>query len=251
VRHVIAMVVMGGLAVASPRARAEGASAGGGVARSSAPAAKAAAGGAKERTQAPAAAQDLARALVSNEEWNRVLDEYASGLAGHVADSLTAHGDTVPEDLEPSIRKQLGQELPYDHVVDVHAQALAKQFTNDELKKAASFYGSPLGKKVSQGVPKAQSELGKDLQARLAAAVPQIVKRVAPSAIPGGEPDAGSSRAGAPGGASSEPPKPGSSGASPGDSGERGTGSTSPPPPSGPGAGEAQPQAPRSPGNRP
>lgn len=247
-RLVIAMVVMGGLAVASPRARAEGAPAAGGAAGSSGPAAKVPAGGAKQKAQAPAAAQDLARALVSNEEWNRVLDEYASGLAGHVADSLTAHGDTVPEDLEPSIRKQLGQELPYDHVVDVHAQALAKQFSNDELKKAASFYASPLGKKVSQGVPKAQSELGKDLQARLATAVPQIVKRVAPSAMSGGESDAGSARAGAPGGRSSEPPKAGSSGRTGGDSGERGTGSTTPP--SGPGAGEAQPQAPRS-GNHP
>jgi hypothetical protein len=230
VRVVIGVVVVVlGLGVAT-RAPAEDAPAGKAPAGSTA--------GAKQRGQAPAAAQDLARALVSNEDWSRVLDEYASGLAGHVADSLTARGDTVPEDLEPSIRKQLGQELPYDNVVDAQAQALAKQFTPDELKKAATFYASPLGKKVTAGVPKAQSELGQHLQARLATAVPQIVKRVAPRAITSDAPGAGSSHAGASGSASSEPPKAGSS-ATGRDDAARGTGSTSPPSGEAPGGAQA------------
>jgi hypothetical protein len=217
VRLVIAMlVVVGGLGVATQRARAEGGPAGP-AAEGSAAGAKPAAGGAKGRAAAPPAAHDLARALVSNEDWNRVLDEYASGLAGHVANSLTARGDTVPEDLEPSIRRQLGQELPYEHVVDVQAQALAKQLTPDELKKAASFYGSPLGKKVTQGVPKAQSELGQQLQARLSTAVPQIVKRVAPKAAAGDEATsgAGGPGAGAQGTGSAGDPPAGKDGAPP------------------------------------
>ncbi|HET7827094.1 MAG TPA: DUF2059 domain-containing protein [Anaeromyxobacter sp.] len=246
-RFVIAVVlVVLGLGVAT-RAPAEGAPAGKAAAGSAA-GSNAAAGGAKQRGPAPAAAQDLARALVSNDDWSRVLDEYASGLAGHVADSLTARGDAVPEDLEPSIRKQLGQELPYDNVVDAQAQALAKQFTPDELRKAATFYASPLGKKVTQGVPKAQTELGQHLQARLATAVPQIVKRVAPRAIASDAPGAGSSHAGASGSASSEPTEAGSSKAGRDDA-ARGTGSTSPP--SGEAPGGAQPPAAGGAGKRP
>jgi hypothetical protein len=223
VRLVIAMVVVGGLGVAAQRASAEDAPAGRQPAANAAPGAKAPAGSSKRAGEGSAetprggaatpAAQDLARALVSNEDWSRVLDEYASGLAGHVAESLSARGDAVPDDLEASIRKQLGQELPYQHVVDAQAQALAKQLSPDELKKAASFYASPLGKKVTQGVPKAQSELGHDLQARLSTAVPQIVRRVAPKAMAGEAPGRD-------------------------DAGKRGTGSTAAP--SGEGAGGPQ-----------
>jgi hypothetical protein len=212
-RLVRVMAVFGGLALAVPRVPAkEGAPAALRAQKGSADAGAADKatrdrGAGAQARPAPRAAQVLARALVSNEDWNRVLDQYANGLAGHVAQSLSARGDTVPDDLQTSIRKELGHELPYDHVVDKQAQALAKQLSPGELEQAATFYASATGKKVVEAVPQAQSELGQDLQERLASAVPQIVKRVAPRALaPDGE------------GGSRPPAADGPSGATPGSS---------------------------------
>lgn len=188
-RLVRVMAVFGGLALAVPRVPAkEGAPAAPPAheGHADAGAAEKPSGARGEGAQArpsPRAAQVLARALVSNEDWDRVLDQYANGLAGNVAQSLSARGDTVPDDLQTAIRKELGHELPYDHVVDKQAQALAKQLSPRELEQAASFYSSATGKKVVEAVPQAQSELGQDLQERLSTAVPQIVKRVAPRAL--------------------------------------------------------------------
>ena len=67
--------------------------------------------------------------------------------------------------------------------MDIQAQALAQHLTPDELRKVASFYSSPAGKKVLERLPEAQSEVAQQLQARLATAVPEIVQRFAPKAL--------------------------------------------------------------------
>jgi hypothetical protein len=200
---------------------------------------------------APAAARDLAKALVSSEDWNRALDQYSTGLARDVTQSLSQRGEPAPDGLQASLRKELGQALPYERVLEQEAQALAKQFSPDELKRATAFYTSPLGRKAAQAVPKAQAELGRELQDQLATAVPQIVQRLAPKAIatPGGPGQGGagaggaaaggekSSRAGGAGGPAAPPSGSGSSASGPGagaPSNPSGTGSTGgQPPPSG------------------
>jgi hypothetical protein len=168
---------------------------------------------------APAAAHDLARVLVSNEDWNHALDQYSAGLSQQITQSLSQRGEKAPEGLQASIRKELGQELPYQQVVEREAAALAKHFTPDELKRAIAFYTSPLGKKAIQAIPQSQAELGRDLQERLSSAVPQIVQRLAPKAME--RPEAGaaagsSPRAGSSGDASrsSAGPPPSGSGSS-------------------------------------
>jgi hypothetical protein len=133
----------------------------------------------------PAAATDLAKALLTSEQWGKILDSYASSLSGQVSQSLMANGEKVPDDLRPKIRAELEKALPYRETVDAQAQALSKELTPDELKKTATFYKSPLGKKVLDRLPEAQSSVAKQLQTKLATAVPDIVNRVAPNAMKG------------------------------------------------------------------
>lgn len=140
-------------------------------------------------------ARALSRALVPEPNWDRLLDRSADGLSEAVSRSLTAKGEKVPENLTSDIRKELGKDMKYAEAVDTQALALEKRFTGDEMKKATAFYLSPLGKKMLDRLPEAQSEVGDRLQERLATVVPGILERVAPSAVGGGrsgdEPDAG------------------------------------------------------------
>ncbi len=154
-------------------------------------------GPAKAQGKAPTEqARALSRALVPQTNWERLLDRSADGLSEAVSRSLLAKGEKVPDDLKSSLRKELGKDLRYGEAIDAQAQALDKRFTGDELKRATAFYSSPLGKKMLDRLPEAQSEVGDQLQERLASVVPGILQRVAPSAIGGGAADPGASGTG-------------------------------------------------------
>jgi hypothetical protein len=133
----------------------------------------------------PAAARDLARALLTEDQWSKVLDSYASSLSSQVSQALLSSGEKVPEDLRGTLRAELGKALPYQQTVQAQAEALSKELTADELKRTAQFYSSPLGRKVLEKLPEAQASVAQQLQGRLATAVPEIVNRVAPKAMSG------------------------------------------------------------------
>jgi hypothetical protein len=168
--------------------------------------------------------RDLSRALVPQKTWEGLLDRSAEGLTSAVARSLTAKGEKVPSDLQHTIRQELGKSMSYQDAVDAQAQALQKRFTPAELEQAAKFYESPLGKKMLDELPAAQGEVGDQLQERLASVVPDIIHRVAPSAMEGAGQGAGASppsaRPSAPagtggaGGADAPPPATGQKGSS-------------------------------------
>jgi hypothetical protein len=133
----------------------------------------------------PAAASDLARALLTADQWGKILDSYASSLSAQVTQALQGSGEKVPDDLRAKIRAELEKSLPYRETVEAQAQALAKELTPDELKKTAAFYKSAVGKRVLDRLPEAQSSVARQLQSKLSSAVPQIVSRVAPKALQG------------------------------------------------------------------
>jgi hypothetical protein len=149
----------------------------------------------------PAAASELARALLTQEQWGKVLDGYAASLSGQVTQALAASGEKPPEDLRGKLRAELEKALPYQQTVQAQAEALAKELTPDELQRTAKFYSSPLGRKVLDRLPEAQTAAAQRLQGQLATAVPDIVNRLAPKALstPHG---GGSGGGGAPGGSS-------------------------------------------------
>lgn len=157
-------------------------------------------GGAAAKPAPSPAAKDLSRALLSSDEWNKLLDRYSSSLSGQLTQSLQAQKEPVPDDLQANLRRELGQKLPYDQAVNAQASALANHFSSDELKQAAKFYASPTGKKVLAELPQALSELGDELQGQLATTVPEIVARVAPKALPGSDSSTGSGAAPGPDG---------------------------------------------------
>ncbi len=168
--------------------------------------------GAEAKRPVPSAAGALARALLPEEQWNRILDRYAASLSGQVSEALTRGGETVPDGLGARVRSELGERLPYLETVDAQAQALAKEFTPSELKRATDFYSSALGKKVLLRLPEAQTAVADRLQQRLATAVPEIVQRLAPKAIPKPEADVAPTPPAAQG---RRPPATGPSGAKP------------------------------------
>jgi hypothetical protein len=132
---------------------------------------------------APPAARELSRALLPPQQWDRLLDSYASSLSGHVSQALLSRGEKVPDGLQARIRTELGERLRYEQTVEDQAKALSSQLTPDELKRAVAFYTTPAGKKVVEKLPEAQAETGEELQQRLATAVPEILQRVAPGAL--------------------------------------------------------------------
>jgi hypothetical protein len=143
------------------------------------------------RPPPPKAAQDVARALLPLDRWNRLLDAYASTLTQQLGAAAARGGGKTPEDLEPKLRTQLRDEMRYEDTVDLQARALATTFSSDELKRVAQFYATPLGKKLLADLPEVQSAVSEQLQQKLSQAVPRIIARVAPDALPKGDAAAG------------------------------------------------------------
>lgn len=168
-------------------------------------------GGAGATAKPPAAATELARALLSREQWGRVLDSYAGSLTGQISQSLQASGEKVPDDLRAKLRGELDRAVPYQQTVDAQAAQLAKALSPDELKRTASFYASPLGKKVLEKLPEVQAVVAQQLQAKLATTVPEIINRLAPKAMAGsphgpGSPHGAGPSGGGGGGDATKPP---------------------------------------------
>jgi hypothetical protein len=141
----------------------------------------------------PRTAQEIARELLPRERWNQLLDSYAQTLSRQLGAAASQGGGKTPEDLEGKLRTQLRDEMKYEETVDLQARALAKAFSPDELKRVAQFYGTPVGKKLLAELPRVQAEVSEQLQEKLSQAVPRIVGRVAPEALPkseGGRPGA-------------------------------------------------------------
>lgn len=146
----------------------------------------------------PPEARALSKALLTNQEWEQLLDRYSASLGGQLTQSLQAQKQPVPTDLQANLRRELGQKLSYESAVDAQAKALANHFSADEMKQAATFYASAVGKKVLTQLPQALSELGDELQGQLATTVPEIVARIAPKALGSSEGGDSSTGSGAP-----------------------------------------------------
>lgn len=154
-------------------------------------------------------ARALSRALVPKRTWDRLLDRSAEGLTEAVSRSLSTKGAKVPTGLHENIRRELGQSMKYESAVDTQAHALQKRFTEDEMDSAAKFYQSPVGQKMLQHLPEAQSEVGDALQEQLAVVVPDILHRVAPGAM---EPSGGGANGGPQAATPPSSPSPGEQG---------------------------------------
>ncbi len=169
------------------------------------------------------AARQVARDLIPKEKWDKLLDGVAAGLSQQVGGALVQGGEKPPKDLEAKLRSQLGNEMSYEQTLDTQAQALSRNFTNDELKAIARFYETPTGKKLVTELPKVQGEVSDALQVRLSEAVPKVVEKVAPGALASSKKGAGPSESGT--GSGAPPPEKGGGGPPPAQ------GRTPPPPP--------------------
>lgn len=127
------------------------------------------------------AAERVARALTTQENWNETIKEYASSLSSQIGAAVKSQGGEVPKDAEQRIRGGLDKAVGYEEVVRLQAQALAGRFSEDELHTIGKFYESVPGKKLVSELPAVSRQVIETVQQRISAAIPRIVQEVAPS----------------------------------------------------------------------
>jgi hypothetical protein len=144
-------------------------------------------------------AERVARELTTQPSWNETIGAYATSLSTQISAALKSQGGDPPQDVEQRVRSGLDKAIGYDEVVRLQAQALAGRFSEDELRTIQKFYESPTGRKLVVELPGVSRQVIDVVQERISAAIPHIVKDVAPSLARG---KAGSAEEGtAPGGA--------------------------------------------------
>ena len=108
---------------------------------------------AKPAESKPAAAavkpgsSDSARVLMPKKTW----DDGLAALAKNIQAQMTSHPGgsklQVPADMGKQIRAELDQALPYEALLEMHAQELSAAYTEPELKDLLAFYKTPVGQK--------------------------------------------------------------------------------------------------------
>lgn len=137
-------------------------------------------GGATSAKPSPAADR-VARALTTQENWNETMKEYATSLSSQIGAAMKSQGGEAPKDAEQRIRTALDKAVGYDEVVRLQARALAGRFSEDELRTIGKFYESVPGKKLVSELPGVSRQVIESVQQRISAAIPRIVQDVAPS----------------------------------------------------------------------
>jgi hypothetical protein len=127
------------------------------------------------------AADRVARALTTQENWNETMKEYASSLSSQIGAAVKSQGAEAPQDAERRIRTALDKAVGYEEVVRLQAQALAGRFSEDELRSIGQFYESAPGKKLVSELPGVSRQVIETVQQRISAAIPHIVQEIAPS----------------------------------------------------------------------
>jgi hypothetical protein len=127
------------------------------------------------------AADRVARALTTQENWNETMKEYATSLSSQIGAAMKSQGGEAPKDAEQRIRTALDKAVGYDEVVRLQARALAGRFSEDELRTIGKFYESVPGKKLVSELPGVSRQVIESVQQRISAAIPRIVQDVAPS----------------------------------------------------------------------
>ncbi len=137
-------------------------------------------GGATSAKPSPAADR-VARALTTQENWNETIKDYAASLSSQINAAVKSQGGEAPKDAEQRIRSGLDKAVGYEEVVRLQAQALAGRFSEDELRAIGKFYESGAGKKLVSELPSVSRQVIETVQQRISAAIPHIVQEVAPS----------------------------------------------------------------------
>ncbi|ABS27102.1 DUF2059 domain-containing protein [Anaeromyxobacter sp. Fw109-5] len=126
-------------------------------------------------------ASDLARVLMPKKTW----DDGLAALAKNVQAQMTMHPGgsklQVPADLNKQIRTELDQALPYEALLDMHAQELSAAYTEPELKDLLAFYKTPVGQKSLTTMGTVSEKVSMRTQERIESKMPDIMKKVGSS----------------------------------------------------------------------
>ena len=68
--------------------------------------------------------------------------------------------------------------IPYEWMIKLQADLVAKYYSNKEIKDLIKFYKSPLGKKLVKATPKITKDAADKTQARMMEKMPEIMKRM-------------------------------------------------------------------------
>jgi hypothetical protein len=131
--------------------------------------------------QAPAAvkpqATELARLMVTKEDWSRGMEMIAKSsqgqMQGHPGSKLT-----FPPDFGAKVRAEVDKVLPYEELLGLHARELSALYTEKELVDLVAFHRSPLGQKYLKVSPEEAEKVAMQMQQRFQQKMPEIMQRL-------------------------------------------------------------------------
>jgi uncharacterized protein len=124
-----------------------------------------------------AGAADLARMVVSKEDWSRSMGMLAldtqQRLQSHPGSKLT-----FPADFAAKVRAEVEPVLPYDDLIKLHAQELSAAYTEQELAELLAFYRGPTGQKFLKVMPDVSSRIELATRKRIEQGMPEVMNRL-------------------------------------------------------------------------
>jgi hypothetical protein len=119
------------------------------------------------------AARSVIRLVTPPDRWDDMVKQMGAQMTGASA----AQGVRLPADFQEKLESVLNEAIPYEEMLEWSAEIYAKRFTTKELKDLASFYETPLGRKLARELPGIMGEVGQKMGTLLPKRLPALMKK--------------------------------------------------------------------------
>jgi uncharacterized protein len=126
---------------------------------------------------ADAPAAELARLMVTRDDWTRgvemVARDWQGELQGHPGGKLT-----LPQDFGAVARAEVEKVLPFEELVGMHARELSAAYSEKEIAELVVFFRSPLGQKYVKAAPQEVEKVAQLVQQRFVQKKPEVMQKL-------------------------------------------------------------------------
>jgi uncharacterized protein len=125
----------------------------------------------------PSIAAELARLMVPEENWKQSIQGFAAQMKQFMEATDKRIGVKPAGDCPLQILEDTMGMFSYQELLDIETSALAKHYTDDELKDLLAFYRSPIGQKTIRVQPQLGMDVSGQMMAIMQARMPAIIEK--------------------------------------------------------------------------
>lgn len=120
---------------------------------------------------------ELVQEVTPRDMFDRMMAQMLETMTRQMEAQLARDGAAVPPDFSGKMKRVVDAMISYDEMMQWSAEIYAKRFTLAEIKELASFYRTPVGKKVTRQMPDIMNDVMVKVSDTITTRMPEAMKK--------------------------------------------------------------------------